>query len=776
MGAGGFGMMPTVAPVTSGDLAICPFHCGDMTVDSIYRFLSKKIRLLLKNPLHDPAYHQGCVKMAMAVQKAVRPRDTPETPAYMHECKREALKKQITDHLNLGNRKHTTIALFGEDGVGKSSMMSSVAWTKETLDAFTDGVHYFCLRDSLKDLERKGNRFILSMQQTLARHACGFEGMLRTYENGNYYLGKHFVGLKCLILIDDVTEASDVQTIVDALGVANHEKPIVSVIITTTSKTVADACEHAVHIPRLTEAESNQLLSSAAGLLGPSDLPSVASSIGKIYQSMPLYSVILGYAMRGADSEKWDKLSKQVTETDGQMDKLLDILMDTMPEVMSKCLKKLAPVPVKRAVALPALITFWQSELGGIDWNKLYAVLAQILDCGIGRLVVEEDYSLLIHPLISEYLKKYVDGSPSKAIVELYRVHNAIPEDNEGVERWLQVGWDGYFHTYGAEHLHAVDSSITEKLFESPQWVLAVHESCKIDKLLSDFEAYGGRSKGGADIKAALKGSVEALRRHPWELCAQLVNRLGDGDSAELKNFCAGLQEHARPAGTGDKHFLWLKQQFVKVAFDDVPCTCVGFYQEYIVSGYENGMVVLWDVRTGEKVKELEGHKAAVHGVVCTQDGSLATGSKAEEAGSRIRKWNIETGEGEILSVLEKPAAAAKEERTFKLKVSLGRTGTDIRDHDDDTFGYSTKHIITDTVLVEHEEDNEAINCHTFVGWDSNLVCTSLTSDCPLNEVRTTERNGRLYVATADNKGRMSMYMVMTNDQVQQQAPQSDSD
>ena len=287
-GMGGFGMMPTVAPVTSGDLAICPFHCGDMTVDSLYRFMSKRIRILLKNPIHDPAYHQGCVKMSLAVQKAIRPRDTPETPAYMHECKRENIKKEVFEHIRPTTRCHTSVGITGASGVGKSSIMRSTAWTKETLDYFSDGVFYFSLRFSLKELESKGVRFVSTMQQSLARNAAGFEGMIHKVEDGEHYLSKHFAQLKTLILFDDVVDGEDVNTLVKALGIEKCENPLTTVIITTTSSDVSSKCEHVVDVPPLTDEETATLVSSAAGFLSPADLPKEASTVMKAFQNSPV--------------------------------------------------------------------------------------------------------------------------------------------------------------------------------------------------------------------------------------------------------------------------------------------------------------------------------------------------------------------------------------------------------------------------------------------------------------------------------------------------------
>ncbi|KAJ9466669.1 putative WD repeat-containing protein [Diplonema papillatum] len=763
---GGFGMMPTVAPTTSGDLSICPYHCGDMTVDSIYRFCSKKIRLLLKDPLHDPAYHVGHVKTRIAMQKAIRPRDTPETPPYMHECKRDNIKNEVIDLIKpKGERKHVSVALLGPSAVGKSSIMLSTAWTKETLDAFSDGVYYYSVHETIDNLKAAGKMFIPDMQQSLAYQAAAFEGQLQNYDNASHYMAKHFAGMKALVLLDDVKQASDLEAIFSEVGITDNEKAATVFIITTTSKAVSDMCTHTIKVPSLSDTEAKGLVASGAGLISPDDLPDRTEALLKACNNLPLYAALIGSAMRGADDDKWDALFKQVAASDGDTKKIMDAIFDAMPPTTSAALRALACIPANRAVSLSALMTFWQGPIGA-DRNKLNAVLANVLECGAGRLIVEEEWCFLIHPLVSEYLNPE-DGT-DEAIVKIYAEQNGIPpEEQEDVSRWTQVGWDGYYHTYGPSHLAKEHGALVEKLYSNPQWILTQHEACKIDKLLCDIQAYGGSSDDVLCIREALEKASPQLRRHPWEITTQLLLQLSSLEKENVRTFCDSIQEHSRPAAPSDRYLLWLKPVYKLNAFDDkTPCTCVAFYKDYIVGGYKNGVVQLWNLKDGSKHKQLIGHKAAVHGVVPSATGKLCTGSKDEEPGSKIREWDIETGEGKVLSIVERPdPEASKPAKLFKLKVSLGETGTDIRDHDQDSFGYaSTRHTVRDTVLVEYEQDDESVNCHTFMGWNSHLVCTSVTFPRPLHEARSTEHMGRFWVAAGDDDGDVSIFMMHTND------------
>ena len=462
----------------------------------------------------------------------------------------------------------------------------------------------------------------------------------------------------------------------------------------------------------------------------------------------------------------------------------MSALFSVMSETSSACLRRLAPVPTNRSVAIPALMTFWRAEVGGLDWNKAYAVLAELLDSGCVSLVLEDEYTVLVHPLVSQYLKKGLDGDEHSLILNLYREMSGMDEDcfkPEDMDAWVQMQWDGYYHHHAPSHFHAVAPHLVDKMLEDGRWLLSQHDASRVDKLVSDYKCYGSTEPVKA-LASALEDARASLRRHPWEVIPQMLGRVRGRKCDVLRKFASDLTEGSRAATPADKYLMWLNPLFDEKTFNsaetevDSAGSCVGFFKDYVVTGHKDGRVVLWNIRTGKKEKELLGHKGAVHGVVSTESGKLATGSKDEETGSRIRLWNLETGEGEVQGSLPKDAEKPAD-RLFPYKVTLGRTGTDIRDHDEDSYGgYNTNHIVTDTILVEHTEDSETINCHTFMGWDSNIVAASLTLGCAVAEARATERDGQLLVASTDEHGRMLLFKLMTNDVREERKADTDSD
>jgi len=60
-----------------------------------------------------------------------------------------------------------------------------------------------------------------------------------------------------------------------------------------------------------------------------------------------------------------------------------------------------------------------------------------------------------------------------------------------------------------------------------------------------------------------------------------------------------------------------------------------------MLSGDANKLLILWDVRTGEKLKELSGHTTAIRSVAISSDGRRALSAGSAE---RIRYWDLESG------------------------------------------------------------------------------------------------------------------------------------
>ncbi|KIJ43766.1 hypothetical protein M422DRAFT_110748, partial [Sphaerobolus stellatus SS14] len=71
---------------------------------------------------------------------------------------------------------------------------------------------------------------------------------------------------------------------------------------------------------------------------------------------------------------------------------------------------------------------------------------------------------------------------------------------------------------------------------------------------------------------------------------------------------------------------------------------CIAFSPDgsFIASGSHDGTVRIWNVATGETLKELKGHERWVRSVAFTPDGSfIASGSHDRT----VRIWNVAMGE-----------------------------------------------------------------------------------------------------------------------------------
>ncbi|HZH14393.1 MAG TPA: pentapeptide repeat-containing protein [Archangium sp.] len=90
---------------------------------------------------------------------------------------------------------------------------------------------------------------------------------------------------------------------------------------------------------------------------------------------------------------------------------------------------------------------------------------------------------------------------------------------------------------------------------------------------------------------------------------------------------------YARPERPGDAIFVSTLD----------PCSTVAFHQsgEWVATGYMDGSVRLWDVRTSSELRRLHGHSDWVRSVAFSPDGQwLASGSDDKT----VRLWDVRTG------------------------------------------------------------------------------------------------------------------------------------
>eukprot|EP01062_Namystynia_karyoxenos_P027889 TRINITY_DN2125_c0_g1_i2.p1 TRINITY_DN2125_c0_g1~~TRINITY_DN2125_c0_g1_i2.p1 ORF type:complete len:1290 (+),score=409.49 TRINITY_DN2125_c0_g1_i2:102-3971(+) len=831
LGLGGFGgglsEMPAQQPVTVGDLLMCPFHCGDMTVDSTYRFLYRKMRLLTADPVCDPYYLSGSVKMAFAYQRAMRPREAPHTPCYLHECKREGIVAEVMEKLcpEKPPQKPVSVAICGPPGVGKTSLALAVAWMKDTMHAFHDGQFYFTLRKSLREHRADGRSPVYEMQMTLGHLSCGFEGRYPDEDAGAEFLFRNFMKLRCVVVVDDVTDPSDVAAMLRAFGVRDSEgrptvipadrwrrediTPKTALLITTTDPEVAAACDHCVEVGPLSPPESERLCAAAAGLLSTGELPPCAAPMLASCGQLPLFAVLLGVALRGQGAEQWEhaagRLAAAASDAAGTS-ALVEAALQLLSEGELACLRSLAVLPPKRSVVVHALPTLWrlvteaavdgQRQLA-MDHNRAHAVLARLLDLGLGRLIMEDgdpnrkpdhpaEDAFLLHPLVSATLRRSKaeegDAAFDRAVIEAYicagSAQGDLVIDPSHATMWAHGPWDGYYHQYMPGHLHAVCPELAEALYANPNWVKFQLDAVRVDRVIADLRRYGWRDGGlQEEVYRALTAAAPALRRHPWETLTQLYTRLC-GTTADrpvqTQQFCIDLIEGSKPAGPSDKHYLWLKPLWAVNYFDIQTlnpgcgeCLSVGFYKEWLVSGHEDGTVVLWNMADGTEHRRLLGHTKPVHGCLTMPDGRLATGSKDEGMDCRIRVWDLETGECEKRNIVDKSDQAERPPSAFSFKVTLGRTGfdpTNCEDCESDVYKEAKERIVTDTVLLEHREDSDDVNCFTFAGWDAATCCCSLTLGTKVHMAQQHERDGTFLVATADAAGRALVWQLQTTE------------
>lgn len=204
---------------------------------------------------------------------------------------------------------------------------------------------------------------------------------------------------------------------------------------------------------------------------------------------------------------------------------------------------------------------------------------------------------------------------------------------------------------------HYVDENIVRHLLGSgcfreasvlvsrPQWIVRHLQTCGIllternfemlDTLLSTAES----TLSNQDLKHglvlllnAIRMSVVAVLDNPHEICFQLCARLID--SKKISNYVYNVVDYAESQSA--KPFLRPITSCLRTAGSltgkliqcpKVKCVHVFKSSSLVAAGTEDGSVMVFNLNTGEKTKELSAHKGSVRQIVSTGDGLIVSRS-----------------------------------------------------------------------------------------------------------------------------------------------------
>lgn len=530
---------------------------------------------------------------------------------------------------------------FGPDGIGKSTLAAALAQDVEVQQAFPGGVFWLPL----------GPRPALTLLQSrLARQWTGRPHAFVDAQTGLARLSELAASRACLLVLDDVRRLEDVEAF------ALLEPSLRLLVVTRDVGRIAALGVEEVRLKPLDEASSLALLAAWAGQ--PVDtLPVEAAEVARLCAGLPL-SLALAGGMISGGTTGWDVLPVRLQQVDlprlrVQMpfEPYLDALraiaaaFDDLPAPLRARCIDLAVFPPLAAIPEQTLISWWVAE--GLDETAARDALRAL--AGRAWILPADGPAWQVHPLVGEYVRRYVPNFPELHARLLAAHRAALPARplRKGLSAWAVLpAATPYLWTRLAHHLiEARQSDALWQLVFDFNWLQARLAQGDLDLLLDDY-ALLAPDAAAAQVRQALQDAAPVLLADPEQLPAQLSGRLLDSSLPNVRDLMRQITHwRGRP---------WLRPLRAslpppgglherKIDLDGAPVRALDVTPDgrHVFVGATDGRLALWDLDLGFLVRAWGGHRAAVNGVAVLPDGQHAL-SAADDG--MLKMWALETG------------------------------------------------------------------------------------------------------------------------------------
>eukprot|EP01012_Entosiphon_sulcatum_P000845 TRINITY_DN10148_c0_g1_i1.p1 TRINITY_DN10148_c0_g1~~TRINITY_DN10148_c0_g1_i1.p1 ORF type:complete len:1176 (+),score=167.86 TRINITY_DN10148_c0_g1_i1:43-3528(+) len=771
-----------------------PFKHADVSVQLLHRGLYWKCKAALADNWNGARilYYSnelGQSPLNSVTFRPARPRGAP----YLRSAPPYAVKPSVVSELiskltNKGQRPRggtyshanpfvaPAANLHGPPGSGKTTAALSLAWDKDVLAYFSDGVFFLSLDTVQPPLE---------FLQHLATVSVGYEGYFQSETEAREFLCQHLSS--ALVILDGVTSAAEV----DVFRFSFHAETAYRVLAIS-QRPLADCAT-------IEELASPMALPDARLLLGIAAAPTdgffnnageepiafanaaiteeTASAVTAVTEGSPAALSLFVRSFVGCrknleELPDWNRLLltyKGEGPNLSPIEKTVRMAVAALRKPQQRaCAAELAVLPAGVPVSFEAVFVLWAKVYNEMQAASLLNRLARL---GLIEFVVTfYGTSIWISPAVGRALREILTAAqwkPTNERIALTYLQlgmrtldeqeaeipvsalEAKPVPESVTERaWHAVPNDEYFYRWVPLHWRAAGMAEAWQLWNSLDWIRAKINGSDAYSLLADLAIDGEQSGSLTTLHEVLELSLPVLRTYKWEFASQVYARGWGSVDACVSELRQTLEKRSSPLtfeeGSVSRPDAWLRPlQFpggtrslhAQDEFNHHNGAVIQILfmpNGRVVTAAEDGIVKVWDVDSGRCVANLE-HEA-VTTLVISSGGKLATGSRERRT---IKIWDdIESGESRTVEILPKPERTPEQTKPDDqtLLVTLGKTGrligADREVHRDALLVYTKKQeqdeisFHSDQLLFHGHDDTRPIIaswCH-----DAELRCAQL--------------------------------------------------
>ena len=539
--------------------------------------------------------------------------DVPALPPHLQHRPEElrALRESVT----AAELKETTVitsaghvGLQGMGGVGKTVMAALTARDYTVRRQFQNGIIWLTFG-------REPN-VLAQVQKALT--ALGNDGMkYPDLSLARMQLGQALRGKECLLILDDVWSAADVEPFVRAMN------PRSRLLVTTRILEVVGALGARAHpLDVLSEDQSRELLARWCGSK-PEDLPPEAGDLIRECGRLPLALAMIGAMLRGKPRAYWEHVHNLLRHADlakiraqfpdyphTDMLRAIQVSADALDQKARQRYLALAVLP--EDIPIPPAI---QQTLWGVDEGEALEAAEQFVSLSLAqRDGPQRDGdipSIRLHDLQLDYVSaQYPDGEALETIRAAVRLSSHVIERDPRQFASQMLG------RLLSDHSPPVQEFV---------------------RLAADYQATPWLKPRTASLIASGGPLVRTLAGHSDDVNGVAVTP--DGKRAVSASDDRTLKVWDLMSGK--------ELQTLSGHSRVVTAVAVTPDGKRAVSASVDQTLKVWDLETGKELRTLAGHSRMVHGVAVTPDGGRAVSASYDKT---LKVWDLGSGK-ELLTL-----------------------------------------------------------------------------------------------------------------------------
>ncbi len=551
-----------------------------------------------------------------------------------------------------------TAALRGAGGYGKTALARAICHDDQIQNAFDDGILWVTLgeRPSESTLIDK----LFDLIETLSNDRPGFKGL----EAAATRLRELLEDRDILLVIDDVWRAADLKPFLT--GGSRCAR-----LITTRKADTLPAGAVKVAVDQMQLAEGRQLMGHGLPAGFERELSALAERLGEWplllklanrmltkrvndrRQSMPDALRELGAALTRRGVTAFD--AHNAVQRNDAVAKTLEVSLAGLDAGDAARLLELSVFEEDLNVPLQVLQTYWE-HTAQLDASDVEETCLRLFD---HSMLLELDLNER-HLRLHDAIRAWLICRPGDLTAVERHSQLLASYANEGAA-WDRLADDGYLYRHLAQHLVAAErADELHGLLLNLRWIQARVVGLQGDEragprfdvhnLLSDYDLLrdAADAADAADVglvQRALRMSTHVICKHPEQLQAQLLGRLGNCDLPAVRRLCddaaAQLSElplfPLRPALDAPGPLL-----LTLAGHTDRVCGATLLADEQrVLSWSGDGTLKLWDLERGELLYSLGSHEDAVRGMVLVAEGRRALSWWSDHT---LKLWDLQRG------------------------------------------------------------------------------------------------------------------------------------